>query len=75
MSALKRVQVSTHFIYPFSISLFNIYNFHGTLQQWATFARIWHIYDATWQNPFHSAELLKKYLTGSYKPIYHPLSK
>ncbi|ENN78247.1 39S ribosomal protein L13, mitochondrial [Dendroctonus ponderosae] len=44
------------------------------VQQWATFARIWHIYDATWQNPFDSAQLLKKYLMGLYKPIYHPMN-
>ncbi|XP_076675475.1 mitochondrial ribosomal protein L13 [Andrena cerasifolii] len=43
-------------------------------QQWGTFARIWHIYDATWQDPFHSASLLKTYLKGLYKPIYHPLN-
>uniref|UniRef100_A0A6M2DKM4 Putative mitochondrial/ ribosomal protein l13 n=1 Tax=Xenopsylla cheopis TaxID=163159 RepID=A0A6M2DKM4_XENCH len=43
-------------------------------QQWATFARIWHVYDCTWQNPFESAELIKKYITGLYKPIYHPLN-
>ncbi|XP_022912964.2 large ribosomal subunit protein uL13m [Onthophagus taurus] len=43
-------------------------------QQWATFARIWHIYDASWQNPFQSATLLKKYLMGLYKPIYHPMN-
>lgn len=44
------------------------------VQQWATFARIWHVFDATWQNPFQSAELLKKYLMGLYKPIYHPMN-
>ncbi|KAF2895182.1 hypothetical protein ILUMI_10994 [Ignelater luminosus] len=44
------------------------------VQQWATFARIWHVYDATWQNPFQSAELLKKYLMGIHKPIYHPMN-
>ncbi|XP_030745767.1 39S ribosomal protein L13, mitochondrial [Sitophilus oryzae] len=44
------------------------------VQQWATFARIWHIYDATWQNPFKSAELLKKFLMGVHKPIYHPMN-
>lgn len=43
-------------------------------QQWATFARIWHVYDAAWQNPFDSAKLLTKYLMGSNKPIYHPMS-
>jgi len=44
------------------------------VQQWATFARIWHVFDATWQNPFESAALLQKYLMGSYKPIYHPMN-
>ncbi|KAF5307460.1 hypothetical protein FQR65_LT06815 [Abscondita terminalis] len=44
------------------------------VQQWATFARIWHIFDATWQNPFESAQVLKKYLMGLYKPIYHPMN-
>ncbi|CAG9839447.1 unnamed protein product [Diabrotica balteata] len=44
------------------------------VQQWATFARIWHIYDVAWQNPFHSAELLRKYLMGIHKPIYHPMN-
>ncbi|XP_054000769.1 39S ribosomal protein L13, mitochondrial [Hylaeus anthracinus] len=44
-------------------------------QQWGTFARIWHLYDAKWQDPFKSAELLKSYLKGLYKPIYHPLNE
>lgn len=44
------------------------------VQQWATFARVWHVYNAAWQNPFESAELLKRYLMGTYKPIYHPLN-
>ncbi|KAF5272545.1 hypothetical protein FQA39_LY07869 [Lamprigera yunnana] len=44
------------------------------VQQWATFARIWHIFDASWQNPFESAQLLKKYLMGLHKPIYHPMN-
>ncbi|CAH1967522.1 unnamed protein product [Acanthoscelides obtectus] len=44
------------------------------VQQWATFARIWHIYNAAWQNPFHSSELIKKYLMGMHKPIYHPMN-
>ncbi|XP_033323990.2 mitochondrial ribosomal protein L13 [Megalopta genalis] len=43
-------------------------------QQWGTFARIWHIYDATWQNPYKSAEVIQRYLKGLYKPIYHPLN-
>lgn len=41
-------------------------------QHWGTFARIWHIFDATWQDPFETAPLLSKYLMGLYKPIYHP---
>ncbi|XP_012262076.2 39S ribosomal protein L13, mitochondrial [Athalia rosae] len=43
-------------------------------QQWATFTRTWHLYDATWQNPFNSAEVIKKYLMGLHKPIYHPMN-
>uniref|UniRef100_A0A1Y1MJK0 39S ribosomal protein L13, mitochondrial n=1 Tax=Photinus pyralis TaxID=7054 RepID=A0A1Y1MJK0_PHOPY len=45
------------------------------VQQWATFARVWHIFDASWQNPFESAQVLKKYLMGLYKPIYHPMNE
>merc|ERR1712179_554992 len=44
------------------------------VQQWATFARMWYIFDAKWQDPFHSAKLLSLYLTGQHKPIYHPLN-
>ncbi|XP_033208224.1 39S ribosomal protein L13, mitochondrial [Belonocnema kinseyi] len=43
-------------------------------QQWGTFSRVWHIYDAKWQDPFESAKLIKKYLMGLYKPIYHPMN-
>ncbi|XP_060663693.1 leukotriene A-4 hydrolase isoform X1 [Drosophila nasuta] len=43
------------------------------VQQWATFARQWHIYDCTWQNPFESARLVKTHLMGLHKPIYHPM--
>ncbi|XP_017088966.2 leukotriene A-4 hydrolase isoform X1 [Drosophila bipectinata] len=43
------------------------------VQQWATFARTWHIYDCTWQNPFESAKLVKTHLMGLHKPIYHPM--
>ncbi|KAL6438941.1 hypothetical protein ACFW04_003765 [Cataglyphis niger] len=43
-------------------------------QHWGTFARIWHIYDATWQDPYKSARLITHYLMGLYKPIYHPLN-
>ncbi|XP_066585319.1 large ribosomal subunit protein uL13m [Prorops nasuta] len=43
-------------------------------QQWGTFARMWHLYDATWQDPYLSAQLITKYLMGLYKPIYHPMN-
>ncbi|XP_076645343.1 mitochondrial ribosomal protein L13 [Halictus rubicundus] len=43
-------------------------------QQWGTFTRIWHMYDAAWQDPFQSANLIVKYLKGLYKPIYHPMN-
>ncbi|XP_060816905.1 large ribosomal subunit protein uL13m [Bombus pascuorum] len=44
-------------------------------QHWGTFACVWHIFDATWQNPYRSAHLIKKYLMGLYKPIYHPMNQ
>ncbi|ELU04557.1 hypothetical protein CAPTEDRAFT_159961 [Capitella teleta] len=44
------------------------------VQQWATFARTWWIYDAKWQCPRQSAPVLIKYLQGKHKPIYHPNS-
>ncbi|XP_045594427.1 large ribosomal subunit protein uL13m [Procambarus clarkii] len=44
------------------------------VQQWATFGRMWYLYDAKWQNPFDSANKIIHYLSGSNKPIYHPLS-
>lgn len=43
-------------------------------QQCGVFARIWHIYDATWQDPFESAKLIARHLKGLNKPIYHPLN-
>lgn len=43
-------------------------------QQWATFARTWHIFDCKWQDPYESAGLIKKYLMGLHKPIYHPMN-
>ncbi|KAK0181187.1 hypothetical protein PV327_003492 [Microctonus hyperodae] len=43
-------------------------------QQWGTMARVWHLYDAKWQDPFESAPLIIKYLKGLYKPIYHPMN-
>jgi len=47
---------------------------HHRVQQWATFARLWWLYDAKWQSPFQSAKVIVKYLEGRHKPIYHPLS-
>lgn len=43
-------------------------------QQWGTFSTIWHIFDAKWQDPFKSANVIKQYLMGLYKPIYHPMN-
>lgn len=39
-------------------------------QQWATFSRVWHLYDAKWQNPYKSGDLIAKYLKGKHKPIF-----
>lgn len=44
------------------------------IQQWSTFARTWHLYDCKWQDPYLSAERIKKYLMGLHKPIYHPMN-
>ena len=45
------------------------------VQQWSAFSRKWHIYDARWQNPFHSAKVITPVLEGKNKPIYHPLNE
>uniref|UniRef100_A0A1B0DH47 Uncharacterized protein n=1 Tax=Phlebotomus papatasi TaxID=29031 RepID=A0A1B0DH47_PHLPP len=45
------------------------------VQQWATFARTWHIYDCTWQNPYESAQIIRKHLMGLHKPIFHPMKQ
>ena len=42
------------------------------VQQWSTFSKSWHLYDAKWQNPFHSARKLTPVLEGKSKPIYSP---
>lgn len=47
---------------------------HHRVQQWATFSRLWWLYDAKWQSPFQSAKVIAHYLQGKHKPIYHPLS-
>ncbi|XP_059486237.1 large ribosomal subunit protein uL13m [Neocloeon triangulifer] len=40
------------------------------VQQWASFARVWHLFDARWQNPFDSGVLIAKHLKGLQKPLY-----
>lgn len=44
------------------------------VQQWATFSRMWYLFDARWQNPFDASKKIIKILAGSTKPIYHPLN-
>ncbi|KAL3244065.1 hypothetical protein MRX96_019631 [Rhipicephalus microplus] len=44
------------------------------VQQWATFTRRWLLYDARWQNPFQSAEMISDVLQGKHKPIFSPTS-
>lgn len=53
-------------LWPIQILLF---------QQWATFARMWWLYDAKWQCPFQSAPVIIRHLQGQHKPIYHPLGE
>lgn len=36
---------------------------------------MWYVYDAKWQDPYKSAEVIAAHLKGSHKPIYHPMSK
>jgi hypothetical protein len=33
-----------------------------------------YLYDAKWQNPFHSAKKITRVLEGKHKPIYHPMN-
>lgn len=42
------------------------------VQQWATFARAWHLYDATWQDPMVFSPTVADVLSGKNKPIFHP---
>jgi len=42
------------------------------VQQWATFARAWHMYDATWQDPIVFCRTIADVLSGKHKPIFHP---
>ncbi len=43
--------------------------------QWSAFSRKWLLYDARWQNPFHSAKVITPCLEGKSKPVYHPLNE
>lgn len=76
MSAFKRVQVRSNLswsepiIFKPNVSQLNL--FLWLFQQWATFARTWHVFDCKWQDPYDSAQVIKKYLMGLHKPIYHP---
>ncbi|RWS15667.1 putative ribosomal protein L13-like protein [Dinothrombium tinctorium] len=47
----------------------NLTKFRRT-QQWLTFARLWYLYDATYQDVFDSAIVIAQYLRGMNKPIY-----
>nr|CAD7409165.1 unnamed protein product [Timema cristinae] len=71
MSAFKRVQLANALVVLSSTAEDG--EIKVRISQWATFARVWHIYDATWQNPFDSAKKICKVLTGVNKPVYHPL--
>ena len=42
------------------------------VQQWSAFSKSWYLYDAKWQNPFHSARKVTPILEGKSKPIYSP---
>jgi len=42
------------------------------VQQWATFARAWHMFDATWQDPIIFGKTIVDVLGGKHKPIFHP---
>ncbi|KAM8966653.1 large ribosomal subunit protein uL13m [Pelodytes ibericus] len=43
-------------------------------QQWATFARVWHLIDGKMQPPGKIASLSAIHLKGKHKPMYHALS-
>lgn len=79
MSAAKRVQVNFQLKdklceTSYRTLIFIITKTIWYFQQWATFARTWHIFDCKWQDPYESANIIKKYLMGQHKPIYHPLN-
>ncbi len=44
------------------------------MQQWCAFSRKWFLFDARWQNPFHSAHKITPILEGKHKPVYHPMN-
>ncbi|XP_064625872.1 large ribosomal subunit protein uL13m-like [Lineus longissimus] len=44
---------------------------HWRVQQWATMARTWWLYDMNHQCPLRSADKIATYLSGKNKPIYY----
>lgn len=42
------------------------------VKQWEIFARSWWVYDAKWQDPWDSGQLIARYLLGKHKPIWYP---
>uniref|UniRef100_A0AC35TMD9 39S ribosomal protein L13, mitochondrial n=1 Tax=Rhabditophanes sp. KR3021 TaxID=114890 RepID=A0AC35TMD9_9BILA len=42
------------------------------VKQWAQFSRQWHVIDASHQDAYKLGEKVSSYLTGKWKPIYHP---
>ena len=49
--------------------------FWNSLQQLATFSRVWYLFDAKWQCPHLSGERIARILRGEHKPIYYPGGK
>ncbi|GAU99640.1 hypothetical protein RvY_10608 [Ramazzottius varieornatus] len=62
----------------FNINATNIYlrkgpeNVFNRVQQWATFARQWWLFDAKNQDPFQTAYHIRPYLNGKTKPLFSP---
>ncbi|VDK25159.1 unnamed protein product [Anisakis simplex] len=42
------------------------------VNQWLMFAKQWHLIDATGQDAYKLGTKISSYLSGQYKPIYHP---
>jgi hypothetical protein len=45
------------------------YYYYSLLKQWTTFARQWYLFDAKWQDPIISGQVLSKYLLGKVSYI------